>query len=47
MLLAVIWHFWVGLVLAVVAGLTVLGLAAQYIGKVSSKQYPKSSDREL
>ncbi|MGH1504793.1 MAG: hypothetical protein ACRBI6_14630 [Acidimicrobiales bacterium] len=41
MLLAVIWHFWIGVALAVGAVFTVIGLVAGYFAKVQHPKYPK------
>lgn len=47
MFVAVIWHFWIGLVLAVAAVATVGGLAAKYLFTVSNKRYNSDPDQEL
>lgn len=39
-MLAVVWHFWIGVVLAIGAVATVAGLAAQYLTKVQKTRYP-------
>jgi len=44
-MLAVIFHFWLGLILAVVAGLAVVSLIAGYIKKVVAPQYPSGRQR--
>jgi hypothetical protein len=44
-MLAVIFHFWLGLILAVVGGLAVVSLIAGYIKKVVSPQYPSGRQR--
>lgn len=41
MLLAVVWHFWIGLFLAIGAVATVLMVAVGYIAKVEAPRYPK------
>jgi hypothetical protein len=40
-MLAVIWHYWIGVVLAGSAVLTLLGLVANYFFKVERTRYPK------
>jgi amino acid permease len=40
-MLAVIWHYWVGVVLAIASVLTLVGLVAQYFFKVERTRYPK------
>jgi hypothetical protein len=40
-MLAVIWHFWIGLFLAVGSLLTVLAIVVGYFAKVESPRYPK------
>jgi hypothetical protein len=37
----VTWHVWIGVVLALVSVLMVLGLVVQYLVKVQAPQYPK------
>jgi len=44
-MLAVVWHFWLGLILLVVGVLTLLGLIAGYVIKVSSLHYPRKGQR--
>ena len=46
MLLAVIWHFWIGIVLVGVAILTCIGLVGQYLKNVTAKQYPNRRQRQ-
>jgi len=46
MLAAEIWHWWIGVVLVGVGVLSVLGLVAQYLKNVSSKQYPGRRHRQ-
>jgi hypothetical protein len=41
-MLAVIFHFWLGLLLTIVAGLAVVSLIAGYVKKVVSPQYPSA-----
>jgi hypothetical protein len=38
---AVVWHYWIGVALALGALATVGGLAANYFRKVESTRYPK------
>ncbi len=40
-MLAVIWHFWIGLFLAIGAFATVLAVVVGYIVKVERPRYPK------
>jgi hypothetical protein len=40
---AVIWHFWIGLVLAIGSFLTILAVIAGYFIKVENPRYPKKS----
>jgi hypothetical protein len=44
-MLAVIFHFWLGLLLAIVGGLAVLSLVIGYIKKVVAPQYPSGRAR--
>ena len=46
MLLAVIWHFWIGIVLVAVGILTCVGLVGQYLKNVTAKQYPSRRQRQ-
>lgn len=46
MLAANVWHWWIGVVLAVVAGLAVLGLIAGYLSKVTAPQHPSRQQRK-
>jgi hypothetical protein len=39
------WHVWLGLVLVIMAVLTVLGLVVQYLVKVQAPQYPKRNQK--
>jgi hypothetical protein len=41
MVLSVVWHYWIGVVLLLVAILTVLAVVAGYFVKVQSLKYPK------
>lgn len=40
MILAVIWHWWIGLILLIVGGGAALGLIASYLKSVTSMRYP-------
>lgn len=40
-ILAVVWHFWIGVVLAVSAVLAVFGIIAMYFLKVTRTRYPR------
>ena len=40
-MIGVVWHYWIGVVLALGALATVGGLAANYFRKVESTRYPK------
>jgi hypothetical protein len=40
-LAAEIWHYWIGVVLAAAAILTVVGLAVAYLVTVERPRYPK------
>lgn len=40
MLAANVWHWWIGIVLTVVGVGSVLGLAVQYLTKVTATKYP-------
>ena len=42
-MLAVVWHFWLGLILAVGCIFSVLALVVGYIVKVQRPQYPRKS----
>jgi hypothetical protein len=44
-MLAVIFHYWLGLLLAIVGGLAVLSLVIGYIKKVVAPQYPSGRAR--
>lgn len=41
MILAVVWHYWIGLVLAVGSIFLVLSLVVGYFAKVENPRYPK------
>ena len=41
-----IWHWWIGVILAVVSGLTVINIVVGYLKNVTSKQYPGKRQRE-
>lgn len=38
-----VWHYWIGVVLAVAAVATVGGLAVNYLKSVESNRYPRES----
>jgi hypothetical protein len=40
---SLVWHYWIGVVLAVAAVATVGGLAASYLKGVESNRYPRES----
>ncbi|MGF1595586.1 MAG: hypothetical protein ACFCVK_01435 [Acidimicrobiales bacterium] len=40
-MLAVVWHYWIGLVLAIGVVGTLLAIAVGYLAKVESPRYPK------
>jgi hypothetical protein len=42
MSLAVIWHFWIGLVFFFLSILVVVGIVVGYLMKVESLKYPKT-----
>jgi hypothetical protein len=44
-MLAVIFHWWLGLILAIVGGHAQLGVVAGYIKKVVAPQYPSGRSR--
>ncbi len=39
MLLAVVWHFWIGVALTIGAVLTVIALLAGYLARVEAARY--------
>ncbi len=39
--LAVVWHYWIGFLLAIGAVLAVLGVIVGYLLKVENPRYPK------
>ena len=41
MLLAVIWHFWIGFFLAIGTFVTIAAVALGYLAKVENPRYPK------
>ncbi len=45
MLVAYIWHFWIGLLLFGVALLATLGVVVGYLKSVTSQQYPGKRNR--
>jgi len=38
---AVVWHFWIGFVLAIATLITIIAVAAGYLIKVENPRYPK------
>lgn len=46
LLAAEIWHWWIGVILVVVAIVTVIGLGVQYLKNVTAKQYPSRRQRQ-
>jgi hypothetical protein len=44
-MIAVVWHFWLGLILLVVGGLAVVQLVFGYVAKVSAMKYPNRRQR--
>jgi hypothetical protein len=46
MLAAEIWFWWIGVVLTIVAVVSVLALVAGYLKNVSSQRYPSKRHRE-
>ena len=40
MLAAYVWHYWIGVILLVIAVATVIGLSVQYLFKVTATKYP-------
>ena len=44
-MIAVVWHFWLGLILLVVGGLAVVQLVVGYVAKVSAMKYPNRRQR--
>lgn len=45
MLVAYVWHFWIGVLLFFVSVLAVVGLLGGYLKSVTSKQYPGKRNR--
>jgi hypothetical protein len=43
---AVIFHYWLGLILLFVSILAVVGLIGGYLKKVTASQYPSKRNRE-
>jgi hypothetical protein len=46
MLAANIWHWWIGVVLTVVAVITVVMLAVNYLRQVTATRYPNRRQRQ-
>jgi hypothetical protein len=40
-MVAVVWHYWIGFLLAIGGVVTLLAVAAGYVAKVEMKKYPK------
>jgi hypothetical protein len=45
-MIAVVWHFWLGLILLVVGGLAVVNLIIGYVAKVTMTKYPNRKQRK-
>lgn len=45
-MIAVVWHFWLGLVLLVLGGLAVVNLIIGYVAKVTLTKYPNRKQRK-
>jgi hypothetical protein len=45
-MIAVVWHYWLGLVLLVVGGLAVVNLIVAYVAKVTMTKYPNRKQRK-
>ena len=45
-MIAVVWHFWLGLILLVVGGLAVVNLIVGYVAKVTMTKYPNRKQRK-
>ncbi len=43
---AVIFHYWLGLILLAVSILAVVGLIAGYLKKITASQFPSKRNRE-
>jgi hypothetical protein len=43
--LAVIFHFWLGLLLVLVGGIATVGLIGGYLKQVSSQKYPSGRQK--
>jgi len=41
-----VWHWWIGVALALVGGLAVLGLVGAYLKQVVSPQHPSKRQRQ-
>lgn len=42
-MIAVVWHYWIGFLLAIGAVGTLAALAVGYVAKVQSMKYPKNN----
>jgi hypothetical protein len=45
-MIAVVWHYWLGLVLLVLGGLAVVNLIVGYVAKVTMTKYPNRKQRK-
>ena len=45
-MIAVVWHYWLGLVLFVVGGLAIVNLIIGYVAQVTMKKYPNRKQRK-
>ena len=45
-MIAVVWHYWLGLVLLVVGGLAIVNLIIGYVAQVTMKKYPNRKQRK-
>jgi hypothetical protein len=44
-MIAVVWHYWLGLILLLVGVLSLIGLAVGYVAKVTAMKYPNRRQR--
>jgi hypothetical protein len=44
-MIAVVWHYWLGLILLIVGVLSLAGLAVGYVSKVTAMKYPNRRQR--
>ncbi len=45
-MIAVVWHFWLGLILLVAGGLAVVNVILGYVAKVTLTKYPNRKQRK-